>query len=70
MKYELSLPVFIGKLNDQRGNMNYKEVIKMKWELPPDKYMSLVELKKLRKVTEDKALADMAKGRTTWPSGC
>ena len=39
----------------------------MGWELGNDKYMTLAELKILRKSTEDKSLADLAKGRTTWP---
>jgi len=38
----------------------------MKWELQPNKFMSESEVKKLRKVTEDKNLADLAKGRKTW----
>jgi|APSaa5957512622_1039677.scaffolds.fasta_scaffold75375_1 site-specific recombinase XerD len=39
----------------------------MGWELGNDKYMAEDELKTLRKSTEDKSLADLAKGRTTWP---
>ena len=38
----------------------------MKWELKPDKYMSEHEVKGLLKSTEDKALADISKGRSTW----
>jgi site-specific recombinase XerD len=41
--------------------------IKMEWTLQDDKYMTSSEVKGLRKSTEDKALADLAKGRTTWP---
>ena len=39
----------------------------MEWTLSNDKYMAEHELKTLRKSTEDKSLADLAKGRTTWP---
>ena len=38
----------------------------MKWNLTPDKFMSESEVKRLLKVSEDKMLADQAKGRTTW----
>jgi len=38
-----------------------------KWTLDRQKFMSDVEVKKLRRVLEDKALADLQKGRTTWP---
>ena len=38
-----------------------------KWQLGNDKYMTVDEVKALRKTTEDKCLADLSKGRTTWP---
>ena len=38
----------------------------MKWELTPDKFMSELEVKKLLKVSEDRMLADKAKGRQSW----
>jgi integrase/recombinase XerD len=38
----------------------------MKWELSPDKFMSETEVKKLLKTSEDKMLADKAKGRRTF----
>jgi site-specific recombinase XerD len=38
----------------------------MPWELKRERYMTLEEVKKLRKSTEDKSLADLAKGRETW----
>ena len=37
------------------------------WELKPNKYMSRSEVTDLRRVTEEKATIDLAKGRTTWP---
>ena len=40
---------------------------KRKWTLDRQKFLSEVEVKKLRRVVEDKALADLQKGRTTWP---
>lgn len=40
---------------------------KRKWVLDRQKFLSEVEVKKLRRVLEDKALADLQKGRTTWP---
>jgi len=40
---------------------------KRKWTLDRQKFLSEVEVKKLRRVLEDKALADLQKGRTTWP---
>jgi site-specific recombinase XerD len=36
-----------------------------KWELTRDKYMSLDEVRRLRRTSEDRALADLAKGRTS-----
>ena len=36
-----------------------------RWELTRDKYMSLDEVKRLRRSSEDQALADLAKGRTS-----
>ena len=36
-----------------------------KWELTRDKYMSMDEVRRLRRSAEDRALADLAKGRTT-----
>lgn len=38
-----------------------------KWTLDRQKFLSETEIKKLRRVVEDKALADLQKGRTTWP---
>ena len=38
----------------------------MKWELTPDKFMSESEVKRLLKISEDKMLADKAKGRQSW----
>jgi site-specific recombinase XerD len=38
-----------------------------KWTLDRQKFLSESEVKKLRRVIEDKALADLQKGRTTWP---
>jgi site-specific recombinase XerD len=38
-----------------------------KWTLDRQKFLSEIEVKKLRRVVEDKALADIQKGRTTWP---
>jgi site-specific recombinase XerD len=40
---------------------------KRKWTLNRQKFLSEAEVKKLRRVVEDKALADQQKGRTTWP---
>ncbi len=40
---------------------------KKRWTLDREKFMSEEEVKKLRRVCEDKALADIQKGRTTWP---
>ena len=40
---------------------------KRKWTLDRQKFLSETEVKKLRRVVEDKALADLQKGRTTWP---
>ena len=41
-----------------------------KWELTRDKYISMDEVRRLRRSSEDRALADLAKGRTgavrTW----
>jgi len=36
-----------------------------KWELTRDKYMSLDEARRLKRTSEDRALADLAKGRTS-----
>ena len=36
-----------------------------KWELTRDKYMSMDQVRRLRRSAEDRALADLAKGRTT-----
>jgi len=38
-----------------------------KWTLDREKFLSETEVKKLRRTIEDKALADLQKGRTTWP---
>ncbi|WP_319405770.1 tyrosine-type recombinase/integrase [uncultured Desulfosarcina sp.] len=38
-----------------------------KWTLDREKFLSESEVKKLRRTIEDKALADLQKGRTTWP---
>jgi site-specific recombinase XerD len=38
-----------------------------KWTLDREKFLSEAEVKKLRRTSEDKALADLQKGRTTWP---
>ena len=38
-----------------------------KWTLDREKFLSKAEVKKLQRVVEDKALADLQKGRTTWP---
>jgi len=38
-----------------------------KWTLDRQKFLSETEVKKLRRVVEDKAMADLQKGRTTWP---
>ena len=38
-----------------------------KWTLDREKFLSEAEVKKLRRTIEDKALADLQKGRTTWP---
>lgn len=38
-----------------------------KWSLDRQKFMSEAEVKKLKRVVEDKAIADQQKGRTTWP---
>ena len=47
--------------------MNFREVnIIMKYELSIDKVMSEKEVKKLRKVTEDKSLLDKMKGNVSW----
>lgn len=40
---------------------------KRKWTLDRQKFLSEAEVKILRRVVEDKALADLQKGRTTWP---
>jgi len=39
----------------------------MEWQLKDDRYMSSSEVKQLRKFTEEKAIVDLATGRTTWP---
>ena len=36
-----------------------------RWELTRDKYMSLDEVRRLRRSSQDRALADLAKGRTS-----
>jgi site-specific recombinase XerD len=38
-----------------------------KWSLDREKFLSEAEVKKLRRTVEDKALADLQRGRTTWP---
>ncbi|BBO73078.1 hypothetical protein DSCW_04950 [Desulfosarcina widdelii] len=38
-----------------------------KWTLDREKFLSEAEVKKLRRTVEDKALADLQRGRTTWP---
>lgn len=38
-----------------------------KWTLDREKFLSETEVRKLRRTVEDKALADLQKGRTTWP---
>ena len=38
----------------------------MKWQLAPNKYMSSIQVRKLRAMSETMALADSAKGRSTW----
>ena len=38
-----------------------------RWKLDRQKYLSEADVKKLRRAVEDKALADIQKGRTTWP---
>jgi len=40
---------------------------KQKWNLDRQKFMSEVEVRKLKRTIEDKAVADLQKGRTTWP---
>lgn len=40
---------------------------KRKWTLDRQKYLSEPEVKKLKRVVQDKAIADMKKGRVTWP---
>lgn len=40
---------------------------KKKWSLDRQKYLSEPEVKKLKRVVQDKAIADMKKGRVTWP---
>ena len=40
---------------------------KRKWTLDRQKFLSEQEIKKLKRVVEDKAIADLQKGRTTWP---
>ena len=40
---------------------------KKKWSLDRQKFLSEAEIKKLRRMASDKALADLQKGRTTWP---
>ena len=40
---------------------------KKTWTLDRQKFMSKPEIKILKRVVEDKALADIQKGRTTWP---
>jgi len=39
---------------------------KRKWTLDRQKFLSEIEVKKLRRILEDKALADLHKGRCTW----
>lgn len=39
---------------------------KTKWSLDRQKFLSEAEIRKLKRVVEDKALADLQKGRTTW----
>ena len=40
---------------------------KRKWTLDRQKYLSEPEVKKLKRVVQDKAIADQKKGRVTWP---
>lgn len=40
---------------------------KRKWSLDRQKFLAEPEVKKLKRVVQDKAIADMKKGRTTWP---
>lgn len=40
---------------------------KSAWTLDRQKFMSEAEIKRLKRVVEDKAIADLQKGRTTWP---
>ena len=42
-------------------------MVKKIWKLTPDKYFSKAEVKNLRKTVEEKAIIDLAKGRTSWP---
>ncbi len=42
-------------------------MVRKPWKLTPDKYLSKVEVKNLRKTVEEKSIVDLAKGRTTWP---
>lgn len=38
-----------------------------KWTLDREKYLSESEVRKLRRAVQDKAVADLQQGRTTWP---
>ena len=38
-----------------------------KWSLDRTKYLSGTEIRKLKRAIQDKALADVQCGRTTWP---
>ena len=40
---------------------------KRKWSLDRQKYLAEPEVKKLKRVVQDKAIADQKKGRVTWP---
>ena len=42
-------------------------MVRKPWKLTPDKYLSKVEVKNLRKTVEEKSIVDLAKSLTTWP---
>ena len=42
-------------------------LFKQKWTLDRQKFMSEAEVRKLKRTIGDKAVADLQKGRTTWP---
>ena len=51
----------------RRKSPQPKKRKKVRWELTPEKFIKFEEADRLREITEAKAEADRAKGKTTWP---